>query len=110
MLAGGGRTEYPPSRAIRRTASEAAAAEATAAAASDSSYHLEVSGSRRRTSPWQARITHTSTSGATATIRVIWSPTCTHASISPMITGTYQRRGARSSTSQVTSSGTCVPV
>lgn len=38
------------------------------------------------------------------------SAICTHASITVMIRGTYQRRGARSTTSQVARSGTSVPV
>ncbi len=59
--------------------------------------------------PRYTRMAHTSASGMTATTSVSESPVIAQVSISAMTGGVHQRRGARSSTRNVSSSGTPVP-
>ncbi len=90
---------------------------ATAAApARDSSYHRDADRSPRLISPGQARIRHTSTSGAMQVISTIESAIMVQVSTRKTTRGTnhraaFQRPGVmRSITSQVTRTGTAVPV
>ena len=64
----------------------------------------------RRASSRATRIAHTATSGTTPTRRTRGSAMSIQVSSNPTATGTYQRAGHRSMTSQVSRSGTAVPM
>ena len=104
-----GVTRYPPRAPISRTASSAAAYDRALAATSDSSYHCEARDLRWRRTASRTRAPQTTASGTTAVSSATRSATMTQASTAPAATGTYQRRGARSSIKKTSSSGSWVP-
>ena len=93
---------------ISRTASLATPYDKTATATRESSYHWEAS-DLRRTTPSRARAPQTIAIGTAAVSMAIWSAITTKVRIAPNATGTYQRRGARSSRRNASSSGSWVP-
>ena len=104
-----GVTWYPCRTLISRTASSATANDTTLAATRDSSYHWETSGLRCLRMASRTRAAHTTASGTAAVSRATRSAITTQVSTAPTATGTYQRRGARSSIKNTSSSGSAVP-
>ena len=100
---------YPCRAPISRTASSAAANDTTLAATRDSSYHWEASDLRYLSIANRTRAAHTTASGAAAVSRATRSPITTQVSATPAATGIYQRRGARSSIKNTSSTGSEVP-
>ena len=94
---------------ISRTASLAAAYDKTATATRESSYHWEARDLRCQTTPSRARAPQTIASGTAAVSMATWSAITTKVRIAPTATGTYQRRGARSSRRNASSRGSWVP-
>ena len=107
---------YPPSAWIAFSASQEAPQAAAAAAARDSSYQADRSRGavplpgRPVASSGTARDTPTMTSGAIATTSTSESAIIAQASMTPAMTGMYQRRGLRSSSSHTARAGTAVPM
>ena len=101
---------YPPRAAISRGANCPAMPAAAAAPARASSYRQAAFRFPRLISPCTTRSTQASASGTMQVSNTIESPTIITASARPTSTGTYQRFGARSISSQIASSGTAVPV
>ena len=104
-----GVTRYPCRTLISRTASSATANDTTLAAIRDSSYHWEASGLRCLSIANRTRAAHTTASGTAAVSRATRSAITTQVSTAPTATGTYQRRGARSSIKNTSSTGSAVP-
>ena len=112
-----GVTWYPCRSLISRTASVAATNDSTLAATRDSSNHCEASDLRcgrpgracRGNTASRTRAAQTTASGMTASSTATRSAITTKVSATPAATGTYQRRGARSSMRKTSSSGSWVP-
>src|SRR5215472_8258277 len=104
-----GVTWYPPASLISFTASVATANDSALAAARDSSYHWEATDPRRRSTTHSTRARQTSASGTSAVSTATRSAITTQLSTAPAATGTHQRRGARSSSKNTSSSGSAVP-
>ncbi len=100
---------YPPAARMACCPSHDTPIAAAAAAARDISYQPSRSAVPPATSR-TARAVATRTSGTMATTSTRESATMAQASITPAMTGTYQRGRARSSSSQTARAGTAVPM
>src|SRR5262249_19586975 len=99
----------PPAALISASTARPAQAAASAAAASVSSRRTDHRGCPRITSARQARTAATHTSGSTPVTTTVLPAIPPAASSSATAGGTYQRRGARSTSSQVPSTSATVP-